>query len=448
VRRLARAGLLAAVLLGALPSASGAQVFMASRPHPPFTIGPLYVRATVTPQLGDLAIDVFWSVVLPPGGSPRDAEGDLFLLWPSALISAANLGPSDPTVVRFVEERGFVSIEEGRVELVARKLSATAERVQETISGGAPFTTFVSQSGALGLTSPASYIRIPWSAKMVEPGWLMRLSMKTKGLIKPKPSTWTERMFWGRRFRLLLSFEDVNARGIFPLYFERRPHVVRLSEDPAQLRIDFAQADHLKIDEIAPPGSRRQLSETRDNTDTVTLFLDRSEGIRPQTLTVQFGYFSDLQSWAPILIPIAFFALGNLAAPIFRIVGLRVARVVRARFHFGSPAARPVAPEARAAVELSPEILARIRTGVTTADEVQRLAGRPTEEVEQLDAPGKRTLVYRRRRLTPQRKRSWGWFSTVDHWEMEDREVEIATDNGLVTDVQARVRTTRLATPD
>src|SRR6185295_19709849 len=97
-------------------------------------------------------------------------------------------------------------------------------------------------------------------------------------------------------------------------------------------------ADHLKIDEISPPSTRRQVSESRDNTEVLTLFLDRSEGITPQTLTVQFGYFSQLQSWAPILIPFAFFALGNLAAPVVREIGLRLARVLRAHVHVGMPA--------------------------------------------------------------------------------------------------------------
>jgi hypothetical protein len=445
IRSLARAGLLTAVLLGGLPAGSAAQVFLASRPHPAVTIGPLYVRASVTPDMAQLPVDIFWSLVLPPGAPAAAAEGDLFLLWPSAVLPAGNLGPADPTIVRYIEERGFVSIEDGRLELSARKLSASAERTQEMIRGGAPFVTFVRQGGALGLTSPATYVRIPWTPKMAEPGWLMHLSMKTKGLVKPKPGTWTERAFWGPRSRLLLSFQDVNARGLFLLYFERRAHVVRLAEDPAQLRIDFAKADHVKIDEIAPPSARRQLSETRDNTEVVTLFLDRSEGLTPQTLTVQFGYFSELQSWAPILIPIAFFALGNLAAPIFRIVGLRAARAIRARVHVGSPA-RPSALESAAA--LSPETLARIKPGETTEAEVQRLCGPSTEELEQSGAPGKRTLVYRGRRLVPQRKRSWGWISTVSHWEMEDQEVDITVENGVVRDVQARIRRTRLTHPE
>ena len=445
LRSLAGAGVLGAVLVCGLPAVSTAQVFLASRAHPAFTVGPLYVSASVAPDVADLPVEILWSLVLPAGASASDVEGDLFLLWPSALVPATNLGQPDPAVARYVEERGFVSIEEGRLELSARKLLASAEHKWEAIPAGAPFTTFVRQDGALGLTAPVSYVRIPWTPRMVEPGWLMRLSMTSKGLVKPKANTWTERAFWGPRSRLLLSFQDVNARGLFPLYFERRAHVVRLAEDPAQLRIDFSKADHLKIDEISPPASRRQLSETRDNTDTVTLFLDRSEGITPQTLTVQFGYFSELQSWAPILIPIAFFALGNLAAPIFKILGLRASRAVRARVHVGSPAG-PAPPEEGAA--LSTETLARIRPGETTADEVRQLCGPCSEEVEQLDEPGKRTLVYRSRRLAPRRSRSWGWIATVDHWEVELQEVDITLAQGVVGDVQARVRRTRLAHPD
>jgi len=443
-RSLARAGLLAAVLLASLPAVSSAQVFMSSRPNPPFTIGPLYIRASVSPDMPHLPIDITFSLVIPPGTPASAVEGDLFLLWPSELLPEPNLGPPDPTIVRYIEERGFSSIEEGRVALTARKLATTTERKQEAIPGGATFVTFVRQ-GALGLTSPGSYVRIPWNPRMAESGWLMRLTLKTKGLIKKKPNTWTERAFWGPRSRLLLSFQDVNSRGLFSLYFEQRAHVVRLAEDPAQIGIDFAQADHLKIDELQPPAARRQLSETRDNTDTVRLFLDRSEGITPQTLTVQFGYFSDLQSWAPILIPVAFFALGNLAAPIFRIIGLRLARAFRARVHLGSPGRAPVTEDG---VALSAETLARIRPNETTADEARQLCGPPTEEVEQLGDPGKRTLVYRSRRLSPQRGRSWGWIATVDHWEEELQEVDIALDGGVVTNVQARVRRTRLAHPD
>src|SRR5438876_131145 len=173
------------MLLGGVPTGAAAQVFLAPASHPDFMIGPLYIRAAVAPTMtGPLTVDIFWSLVIPAKRSAADViDGDLFLLWPSAVLPAPGLGAPDPALAKYVEQRA---------------------------------------------------------------------------------------------------------------------RVVRLADDPAQLRIDFAKADHVKIDEISPPSARRQLSETQDNTETVTLFLDRSEGIRPQTLTVQFGYFSDLQSWAPI----------------------------------------------------------------------------------------------------------------------------------------------------
>ncbi|MGH7341106.1 MAG: hypothetical protein ACREKH_11495, partial [Candidatus Rokuibacteriota bacterium] len=125
IASLARLGVLVAVLLGGLPAVSGAQVFLAPRPNPPFTVGPLYIRATVTPEIGDLAVDVLWSLVVPPG-TTAPAE-DLFLLWPSHVLPVPKIGPADPAVVRFVEQRGFANIEDGRLELSARKLSNTAE---------------------------------------------------------------------------------------------------------------------------------------------------------------------------------------------------------------------------------------------------------------------------------------------------------------------------------
>ena len=50
--------MLTGLLLAATPGAIEAQVFLATRPHPDFTIGPLFVRATVTPALSTTAVDV------------------------------------------------------------------------------------------------------------------------------------------------------------------------------------------------------------------------------------------------------------------------------------------------------------------------------------------------------------------------------------------------------
>jgi hypothetical protein len=444
---LARAALLAALLLGGVPAGAAAQVFLGPSAHPEFTIGPLYIRAAVTPTMtGPLPVDIFWSLVIPAGRSAGDViDGDLFLLWPSAVLPAPNLGPPEPALAKFVEERGLTVVDEGRVEYSARNIytSGPTRREPERMAGGAPFVTYVRQAGALGLSTPATYIRIPWNPKLVNAVYIMSIKLNTKGLIKPKSQTWAERTFWGPRSRLLLSFQDVNARAMFPMYFAHRDRVVKLADDPAQLRIEFAQANHVKIDEIAPPSAQRQMSETRDNTEVVTLFLDRSEGIRPQSLTVQFGYFSDLQSWAPILIPIAFFALGNLAAPIFRVLGTRLLREVRARVHFGRPDGAGVQDTV-----IPAERLARIKPGETTYDEVLRLLGPYAEEQEQLGRAGARTLLYRGRRLIPQRRRSWGWIGTVSYWETEHQDVDITVEGNVVSDVQARIRRTRLSRPE
>jgi hypothetical protein len=444
---LARAALFAALLLGGVPAGAAAQVFLGPSAHPEFTIGPLYIRAAVTPTMtGPLPVDIFWSLVIPAGRSAGDViDGDLFLLWPSAVLPAPNLGPPEPALAKFVEERGLTVVDEGRVEYSARNIytSGPTRREPERMAGGAPFVTYVRQAGALGLSTPATYIRIPWNPKLVNAVYIMSIKLNTKGLIKPKSQTWAERTFWGPRSRLLLSFQDVNARAMFPMYFAHRDRVVKLADDPAQLRIEFAQANHVKIDEIAPPSAQRQMSETRDNTEVVTLFLDRSEGIRPQSLTVQFGYFSDLQSWAPILIPIAFFALGNLAAPIFRVLGTRLLREVRARVHFGRPDGAGVQDTV-----IPAERLARIKPGETTYDEVLRLLGPYAEEQEQLGRAGARTLLYRGRRLIPQRRRSWGWIGTVSYWETEHQDVDITVEGNVVSDVQARIRRTRLSRPE
>jgi hypothetical protein len=194
-----------------------------------------------------------------------------------------------------------------------------------------------------------------------------------------------------------------------------------------------------------PPSARRQLSETLENTDVVSVFLDRTEGLRPQTLSVQFGYFSGLQAWAPILIATALFGLGNVAGPLLIIVGRKVGRSLQGRIHV----VRGLRPAPReTGVVLPREILARIVPGETRTQEVLRLAGAHPEEQEQLDSLQRKTLVYRGRRMVPHRKRTYGWLATVDHWDVEHHEVVIELERDVVRDVQARVRRTRSAQPE
>jgi hypothetical protein len=411
-------------------------------------VGPLFVRARVSPALGPVTVDVNWSFVVPPGQT-AGVDQDFFLLWPGAVTGDASLGGPDPELAQYVEIRGFQVVGQGRLPLSTRPVYgvlAEGERMRESVARGAPFVSYVRDSGDLGPSSPATLVKIPWTPRLLNPVYLVNLKLPMRDLIKDKAGTWVEHTFWGRRHRLSLSFHEVRARAMFPMYLQHRDRVLRLADEPAQISIDFAEADHLKIDELYPQSSRRQTSETRRNTETVVLYLDRSEGLTPQTLSVQFGYFRGLQSWAPILIPALAFLLGNLAGPIVREAFARGSRLFAARVHLGR--GRDGAVVREAGVVVPRETLARIVPGQTTYDEVVRLLGPNFEQTEQLTAPDERSLLYRGRRLSPERTRQLGWFATVSHWTQESHEVQIDIAGDRVRDVQARVRRSRLVSPE
>src|SRR5205823_12267484 len=62
--------------------------------------------------------------------------------------------------------------------------------------------------------------------------------------------------------------------------------------------------------------------------------------------------------------------------------------------------------------------------------------------------PDRRTLVCRGRRSIPRRRRALAWLATVEHWDVEDHEVDIELEREVVRDVQARVRRSRLSAPE
>ena len=94
------------------------------------------------------------------------------------------------------------------------------------------------------------------------------------------------------------------------------------------------------------------------------------------------------------------------------------------------------------------ETVERIVPGVTTYDEVVNLCGPDVEEQSRLTTPERRRLVYRGRRVVPQRRRAFGWFATVAHWDVEQHEVDIELERDVVRDVQARVTRSRLNAPE
>ncbi len=438
-RRGLGSGALVALLVVGLPGAADAQLFLASRPQPPFTIGPLVIRASVAGGEGPVPVHVQWSVEHAPGAAAEAAQ-DLYLLWPGEALASTD-GPPDPSLARYVEERGFAVVREGRLAFAARPLSGGSG--PEAVAGGAPFVVFVQEGGARGLSPPATLVRLPWTARTADPGWLMELRLLAHEAIKPRPATWVERLLLGGRYLVTVSFHEVRDRPLFPMYLHHRDRVVRLSGAPAELAVDFARSDRLKIDQVFPPTSIRRLSETQEQTEVVSLFLDGADGIAPQYLTVEFGYFSPIQAWALVLVPALFFVLGHAMGPVLGRAALRAGDALAARVRLTGW--RGGLSRRESGVILPRDTLARLVPGRTTRDELLGLCGPPTEELEQLPEAGRRTLVYRGRRVGPAARRVFGWLATVAHWEVERHEVRVSLDDGIVTDVRAESRFSRLA---
>src|SRR3989454_6767023 len=152
-----------ALLLGwAAPDFAHGQVFLASRPNPEFTIGPLFVRATVAPETEVVTLDVLWSLVIPPNTAGASVEQDLYLLWPNSVDGDSTAGAADPALAAYVKSRGFTPIAEGRLPLLAKSLYRIGEELPpQPLNGGAPLVTVVRQSRPLRPTAPGTYVRIP-----------------------------------------------------------------------------------------------------------------------------------------------------------------------------------------------------------------------------------------------------------------------------------------------
>ena len=436
---------LAVALVVAAPAAAAAQVFLASEPHPDFTIGPLSIRGMVTPAFGPMPVDIVFSLVVPAGRS-SDIGQDLYLLWPGAIIGERGAA-GDPTLASFVRERGFDVVAEGRAVLTTRNLYRRPGDADTTPEpGGAPFVTFVRSGGRNGLTPPATYLRIPWTPKMVNRTIEMDLKMSLDGAIREIRASWLEQVFWGQRRMLSIGFNNVRQRPLYPVYFEHRDRVIQLADDPSDITVRFSKADRLKIDEIFPPSATRRVSQSRESTEVVSMFLDRSGGITPQVLTVRFGYFTRLQSWAPVLIPLLIFALGNVAGVLIRVAAERLSKRYTGRLEF---LPRSKSPRPRdTGVILSRQTVARLVPGKTTYAEVLRLCGPDPEQWESLDKPERRTLMYRGKRSTVHDRAIFGWLATVGSWDVEQHEVEVELERNVVRDVQARVRRSRVTTPE
>jgi hypothetical protein len=436
VRRRVAAGL-CAVVLGGLPAVAHAQVFLASKPHPGFAIGPLFILARVNPDLSAVSVRVSWSLVLGPDTRAADVPQDLYLLWPAEIAPAGGTPvPGDGALRRYVEERGFAVVNDGRLSLAVRDRTKLGTGVE-----GDPIAEFVSYVTLYKRgTNPAqsgvgTFIRIPWTPRLLDAGSLMTFTMPLKDLIAPSPATWLEELFWGRRNVLSLGVGGAGSVALYSMYFDQRDRVLPLAPDFSLLVTEFADAEHLRIDAINPPGAIRRPSRVRAGAETVVLALGSTEGV-PQLLTVRFSYFSGGVSWRPIVVSLVALALGNLMGAFMftRAVAGFVGRTVKLSRGDQGRAAGDTLP--------APTALARIVPGETTHAEVLTLCGLPSEERARLGADRPRTLVYRGTRQAP-RRRPLGWLSAVSGGDEEHHEVEIDFEDGRVSDVATRVRRSR-----
>src|SRR5262249_60437211 len=97
-----------------------------------------------------------------------------------------------------------------------------------------------------------SWVRIPWTPRLVDRSFLIELRMRLAGLRRQKQATWLENALWGERHVVTLSFSDVRTRATFPMYLPYRDRVVHLPEEPTQLVVPFADSTPPKNHQVYP----------------------------------------------------------------------------------------------------------------------------------------------------------------------------------------------------
>ncbi len=434
---IAALALIVALLAGA--ASAEAQVFFASRPSPELAVTPLFVVASVEPDAADVPVQVVFSLRIPPTRSALDFEQDIYLLWPGEVV-AARPGPAAFALPAAVAAQVQV-VAQGRLRLFAQQHYELTPETEE-IEPGASFVTVVRPGGPFGRSPAATYIRIPWHHRLANQAWLVGVQLTARRLVSGKPATWLGRLVSGPRHLLALGFNDVGPPAMFSMYYWQRDRALPVAS-PARLVVNFARADRLAVDALSPAAAHREATPSVPGAETVSLFLEPTEGLTPQMLRVEFGYFSGLQSWGPILVPALFFALGNVAAVLVRSAAEHLRQRLAGRLQLGRQ--RASMPRLDSGVVIARDRLAAIVPGETTYDELLRLCGPEVEEREDLATPRRKVLVYRGQRDVPHRRWSWGWLAEVSHWDVERHEVEIALEDGIVHDIQTRVGRARLA---
>jgi hypothetical protein len=410
--RVALVALLA--LTGFLPPAASAQVLLASEPHPDFTVGPLFVIATVRPDL-TVTVNLSFSLTPRPGVSRAAMEQDLFLLWPAEVAEATAPGPADPALARGLGGK-FVVQNSGRLQLRSRDRTLVGTgQLGEVLPQVASYVTVIRAGSLAGQVSPVSYIKIPWTPRLTDPLTVTTLVLPLRGLVTPKPASWVAETFWGRRWILTVGFGDLGSpvMPLYSIYFEHRDRVVRLAREFSQIIASFDDSDHLIIDQTEPGSATRRPSRIRAGSELVSLALNPAEGIAPQNLKVQFTYFAGRIAWRPIVVSLLLLLLGNIAGAIM--FGREMFGLARARRRSRRAAGR------LRAEWLTGDTQAATLLGSATYDDVVARWGPPDEDRERLSTPGRRTIVYRAQR------------------NGQAHEVAIELTDGRVTEIERRV---------
>ncbi len=408
-----RALIAAFAVTGALTSESSAQIFLASKAHPDFAVGPLFVIANVRPDLS-VTVNLSFSLTLRQGAARAAMEQDLFLLWPAEVSEPSAPGPADPTLARDIHD-GLVVLNSGRLVLRSRDRTLVGTgQLGEALPEVASYVTVTRRGPLASQVSPVTYIKIPWTPKLADPLIVTTLVMPIRGLVTPKRASWVAETFWGRRWILTTGFGDLGSpvMPLYSIYFEHRDRVVRLAREFSQVIATFSDSDHLLVDGIEPPAATRRPSRIRAGSEVVALALTPMDGIAPQNLQVQFSYFSGRIAWRPILVSLALLLLTNVAGAVM--FGREMFGVIRARRRARASAGR------LRAEWLMGDAQAAAFVGAATYDDIVARWGPPDEDRERLSTPGRRTMVYRARK------------------NGQAHEVEIEIAGGRVTEIARR----------
>ena len=415
MRALFRALVAALALTGALTSEASAQIFLASKPHPDFAVGPLFVIVNVRPDL-TVTVNLSFSLTLRKGAARAAMEQDLFLLWPAEVAEPGAPGPADPILTREIHAAGLVVVRSGRLVLRSRDRTLVGTgQLGESLPEVASYVT-VTRRGPLGSqVAPVSYIRIPWTPTLADPRIVTTLVIPLRGLVTAKPASWVAETFWGRRWILTAGFGDLGSpvMPLYSIYFDHRDRVVRLGHEFSQVIATFSDSDHLLIDGFEPPAATRRPSLIRTGNEVVSLTLAPVDGIAPQNLQVQFSYFAGQIAWRPIVVSAVLLLLANVGGTVM--FGREMFGIIRARRR-----ARVAAERFRAEWRAG-DAQAMALVGAATYEDIVARWGTPDEDHERLSAPGRRSMVYRAQN------------------NGQAHEVEIEITDGRVSEIERRV---------